>query len=154
MYLSARYWADRSGQYRTETCAQQGNISLTIINFKQMNFTKELLFIIIILLNISCEKKTHTIIFNSCNLESEILVPPSGCYKRKFTANGTLNCDLKLDLYMDNKKTNFVEHLKLTGIYSGKEIYSADWYENKMQLKVNPDSCIFDGFEIKVEFFD
>ena len=55
---------------------------------------------------------------------------------------------------MDNKKTNFVEHLKLTGIYSGKEIYSADWYENKMQLKVNPDSCIFDGFEIKVEFFD
>jgi len=119
-----------------------------------MNFTKELLFIIIILLNISCEKKTHTIIFNSGNLESEILVPPSGCYKTKFIANGTLNCDLKLDLYMDNKKTNFVEHLKLTGIYSGKEIYSADWYENKMQLKVNPDSCIFDGFEIKVEFFD
>lgn len=119
-----------------------------------MNFTKEFLFIIIIFMNISCEKKTHTIIFNNGKLESEILVPPSGCYKTKFTANGALNCDLRLDLYMDSKKTNFVEHLKLTGIYSSKEIYNADWYENKMQLKVHPDSCIFESFEIKVEFFD
>ena len=105
-------------------------------------------------MNFSCEKKTHTVIFKKGTAESEVIVPPSGCYKTRFTATGNLNCELDLDLYMDNKKTTFVDHIRLIGEYSNKQIYYSDWYGNIMQFKARQDTCISSTFEIKVEFID
>ena len=119
-----------------------------------MNFIPKFFLLIIILINISCEKKIHTVVFKNGTEESEVLVPPSGCYKTRFTATGNLNCELDLELYMDNKKTTFVDHLRLIGEYSNKQIYYSDWYGNIMQLRVRQDSCISSTFEIKVEFID
>jgi len=102
----------------------------------------------------SCEKAKHTIIFKNGKLDSQILIPPSGCYKTRFIANGNLDCETKLDLFMDHKKTNFAEHIILFGNYDRKEIYHSDWYQNTMQIKIHPEYCIVDSFEIKVEFFD
>lgn len=119
-----------------------------------MSIKKQIILGIIILMYFSCENKSHMILFRNDHLESEILTPPIGCYKVRFIASGTLNCEIKLDLFMDFQRTNFLDHLNLNGNYVGDEIYFSDWYENNMQIKIRPDSCIGDHFEINVEFLD
>lgn len=104
---------------------------------------------------VSCnDKKVHKFIMNKSNLLSPVLIPPKSCYRVHIFASGSIICETKINLLMDDKETSFLDHLTLKGIYSNTEIDQSDWYQNKFQLKILNGSCIEGNFELKVKFLD
>jgi len=119
-----------------------------------MTYKKILISLIITFILNSCEQKNHILKFTKNITDSEILVPPDGCYRLKLIVNGELECESNLELFMNDKKTNFTDHLILNGNYRQKEIYSSDWYNDKLQLKFSSMKCIKKTFVVQVKFFD
>ncbi|MBL0024961.1 MAG: hypothetical protein IPO98_08030 [Saprospiraceae bacterium] len=94
------------------------------------------LFIIFFLMNVSCnDKEVYKFKMNKSILLSPELLPPKSCYRVHVIASGSITCDTKIKLLMDDKETNFMDHVKLKGSYLNTEIYQSDWYQNKFQLK-------------------
>ncbi len=104
---------------------------------------------------VSCDdKKVHKFIMNKSNLSSPELIPPKSCHRVHVIASGSITCETKIKLLMDDKETSFLDHLTLKGIYSNTEIDQNDWYQNKFQLKILNGSCIEGNFELIVKFVD
>ena len=100
------------------------------------------------------DKQVHSFIMNKSNLLSPVLIPPKSCFRVHIFASGSIICETKIKLLMDDKETSFLDHLTLKGIYSNTEIDQNDWYQNKFQLKILNGSCIEGNFELIVKFVD
>ncbi len=106
-------------------------------------------------MQVNCnDKQDHSFIMNMSILSSPELLPPKSCHRVHIIASGSITCETKIKLLMDDKETNFMDHLKLKGPYSNTEIYQSDWYQNKFQLKILNGSCIERDFEFIVKFVD